>query len=176
MPLSKVRKEELIDDYLELLENSKAIIFTEYRGLTNTQLTKLRRAVRDAQGQYRVAKLTLLKRAMEEKGYAIPDELAGVPFAVGFCIEEVPSVAKALTEFAKENDAFVVRGGMMENSYLTEKQVKALAELPPLDVVRAQLLGLLDTPAANLVGVIQAGVAQVVNVLHAYVEQGEEAA
>lgn len=173
MPLTKKRKEELVDEYVELLERSRAIIFTEYHGLNNVEMTKLRRAVREADGVYRVAKLTLLARALEGAGYEVPDDLAGKPVAIGFCLEEVPSVAKALSDFAKDNEAITVHGGLMGGVLLTAKQIEKIADLPPLDVIRAQLIGLLDAPAANLVGVIQAGVAQVVNVLDAYVEQGE---
>lgn len=174
MAISKARKEELVAQYIEMLERSNAVIFTEFRGLTNTEMTKLRRAVREAGGAYHVTKLTLLRRAMEQAGYPIPEYLSGAPLALSFCYDEIPGVAKALTEFAKENEMTVIRGGLMGDQFLTLEQIEALAELPPMEVLRAQILGLLEAPAANLVGVIQSGVAQVVNVLNAYIEQGEE--
>lgn len=174
MALTRERKEELVAEYVDLLKNSKAIIFTEYRGMTNPEMTALRRAVREADGVYRVTKMTLLEMAMDETGYPRPDMLTGAPLAVGFCLEEIPAVAKALTEFAKDKtENLVVRGGLIGADFVSSAQIEALAELPPLDVLRSQLIGLLDAPASQLVGVIQAGVAQVVNVLNAYVEQGE---
>lgn len=177
MAITKERKQELVAQYAELLSRSKAVIFTEYRGMTNAQMTALRRALREVGGAHHVTKLSLLKLALAEAGYPLPDDaLKGAPIAVSFCLEEVPPVAKALADQAKENELLVLRGGLMGSNWLSAEDVRALAELPPLDVLRAQLIGLLDAPAANLVGVIQAGVAQIVNVLSAYVEQGGEAA
>lgn len=175
MALSRERKEELIAQYSDMIRNSQAMILTEYRGLTDKELKAVRHAVREADGAYRVAKVTLLKRALQANGYELPQELEGSPVAIGFCYNDIPSVAKALTGYAKDKDLMVIRGGLMGDRLMSEEEVRAIAELPPLDVLRAQFLGLLDAPASNLVGVIQAGVAQVVNVLHAYTEQGEGA-
>jgi large subunit ribosomal protein L10 len=173
--LTKERKNELVAEYTDLLENSKGVIFTEYRGLGNKELTKLRRAVRESNGSYLVAKLSLLRLALEQAGYPIPDDLEGAPLAVGFCLEEVPSVAKAFSEFAEKNELLVLRGGIVGGKFVNGAQVEALADLPPLDVLRAQIIGLLDAPASNIVGAIQAGVSGIVNVLHAYAGEAEGA-
>ena len=176
MPLTKNEKEGLVDEYAEMLSRSKALIFTTYRGLGNKDMTKLRRDIRDASGTYRVTKLSLLKLALEKAGLPVPEEdLTGLPIAVGFCFEEVPGVAKALTDFADESELLEIRGGLMGDVYMTGKQLEAIAELPPLDDLRSQLIGMLDAPAANLVGVVQAGVAQVINVVNAYADSGEAA-
>jgi large subunit ribosomal protein L10 len=172
LPLSKARKQELVEEYVDLLQRSKAIILTEYRGLNNVQLTKLRRTIREANGVFLVAKLTLLRLALEQAGYQVP-ELSGKPLAIGFCMEEVPAVAKAMTEFAEDNELLVISSALMEDHILSAKQVESIAELPPLDVIRAQILGLLDAPASGLAGIIQSGVSQIVNVLNAYVDQGQ---
>lgn len=175
MPLSRERKEALVEEYADLLERSNAVIFTEYRGLSNPEMTKLRRAVRDADGVYQVAKLTLLRLALERTGYPVPDDLlSGRPLAVGFCLEEVPGVAKAIIDFAEdESEDLVLHGGILGQDLLTAAQIETLADLPPLDALRSQLIGLLDAPASQLVGVIQAGVSQIVNVLNAYTQQDE---
>jgi large subunit ribosomal protein L10 len=173
LALTRKRKEELVAEYADMLGQSRALIFTEYRGLNNTEMTRLRRAVREANGTYRVVKLTLLKRALEDGGYAVPEYLSDTPVAIGFCFDEVPGVAKALTDYAGESDFLMIQGGLMGRDLLSARQIESIANLPPLEVLRAQILGLFDAPAANLVGVVQAGVAQVINVLNAYVEQGE---
>jgi large subunit ribosomal protein L10 len=175
LAISRERKEELIARYSEMIQQSQAMILTEYRGLTDKELKAVRRVVREANGAYRVTKVTLLKRALQANGYDLPVGMEGAPVAIGFCFGDIPSVAKALTTYAKTSDRMVVRGGLMGDQIFSAEEITALADLPPLDVLRAQLLGLLDAPAANLVGVIQAGVSQVVNVLHAYTEQGEGA-
>lgn len=175
MALSRERKQELVAEYSDMIQNSQAMILTEYRGLTDKELKAVRRAVREADGAYRVTKVTLLKLALQANGYSLPEDLEGAPVAIGFCYKDIPSVAKALTGYAKDGELMIIRGGLMGDRFLTGEEVKAISELPPLEVLRAQFLGLLDAPAANLVGVIQAGVTQVVNVLHAYAEQGEAA-
>jgi len=174
LAISKERKEELVAQYTELLQGSQALIITEYRGLTNAEMIQLRRKVRQANGVYRVTKVTLLKRAMEALGMPFPEEtFHHGPVALGFCFDDAPSVAKALTEMAEKSEALVIRGGVLGNRLLTAEEVKSLATLPPLEVLFAQILGVISSPAANLAGVISAGTAQVVNVLHAYAQQSE---
>ena len=176
MPLTRERKEELVAEYADLLRESQAVIFTDFSGLDNRQMTELRRSIMEADGVYQVTKLTLLELALEEAGYPAPEEmLSGAPVAVGFCLEEIPAVAKAITEFMDDNEDLALYGGLMPDAQLSNGQIEALAKLPPLDTLRAQLLGTLDAPASQLVGVLQAGVAQIVNVIDAYAQSGEEA-
>lgn len=187
MALSRERKGEILEEYTQLVEQSEAMIFTEYRGMTNKAISDLRNKVREANGIYRVAKLTLLKKVMDEAGIPVPDDLAGVPIAVGFCIGDVPSVAKTLTDAAKDIELLEVRGGVIGNKMMSMEEVKALADLPPIETFHAQILGLLSQPSSELVGVLQAANSGVVNVLHAgttsvvnimanYAAQGEAAA
>lgn len=174
MPLTKERKEELVEEYVDLLKQSRAIVFADYRGMTNKQMTQVRNAVREANGVFLVTKLTLLKRALEQAGYPVPPRtLDGYPLAVGFALQEVPGVAKALADFAEDAEVMELHGALLGERLLSPQEVESIAELPPLDTLRAQLIGLLDAPASQLVGVLQAGVAQVINVINAYAEQGE---
>jgi large subunit ribosomal protein L10 len=168
LAISKQRKEELVAQYVDLIQRSKALIVTEYRGMADLELKKVRRAVREANGIYRITKATLLRRALEAAGQTVPEGLSGVPIAIGFCFDNVPGVAKALLGIAKESELFILHGGLMDGQYISADGIKAVAELPPIEVLRAQILGLFDAPAANLVGVLQAGVGQVVNVIDAY--------
>ena len=105
MPLSREAKENKVAEYADLLEQSNGVFFTEFRGLNNQDMSKLRRSVREATGTYQVTKLTLLRLAMEQVGYDVPELLDDVPIAVGFAMDEVPSVAKALTDYADDNDS-----------------------------------------------------------------------
>ncbi len=187
MALSRERKGEILAEYAELVEQSQALIFTEYRGMTNKQISELRNKVRESSGIYRVAKLTLLKKVMEEAGLPVPDDLSGVPIGVGFCVGDVPPVAKVLTEAAKDEELFAVRGGIIGNTMMSLDEVKALADLPPIEHFYAQIMGLLSQPSSELVGVLQAANSGVVNVLQSsttsvvnimanYAAQGEAAA
>jgi large subunit ribosomal protein L10 len=175
LAISKERKQELLAWYDEAIENSRALILTEYRGLSNTELSKVRSSVRDANGSYNIVKLTLFKIALEKAGLPVPKEIEG-PVAVGFCYQEVPSVAKVFRDFSKDQELLTIKGGIMGNRVLTTENVKSLADLPPLEIVRAQVLGILAGPARNLAGVVAGGVRQVVNVLNAYAEKDSDQA
>jgi large subunit ribosomal protein L10 len=172
LAISKERKEELVAEYTDLLQRSQALIVTEFRGLSNAEMSRLRKQISEADGVYRVTKLTLLRLAMEQAGLPIPEEMLDGPIALGFCMGQVPPVAKTLVDCAEESDLLIVKGGMLGSRLLTGQQVGSLASLPSLDEVRAQLLSLLSTQAANLLGVLASGVRQVVDVINAYVETG----
>jgi len=167
LALSKERKEEILAEYTDLLENSEAVIFTEYRGMTNKQISDLRNKIRETDGIYRVAKLTLLKLAMERTGVPVPEGLEGVPIAVGFCTRDVPAVAKTLKDYAKDSELVTIRGGVIGSTMMSMADVEALAELPPIETFHAEILGLLTQSASQLVGVLEAGTGGVVNVLQA---------
>ncbi len=175
MAISRAKKEELVQQYLDQLKNSEAIIVSEYRGLTVTQLEQLRQKIREADGSFAVVKNTLLKRALEEADLPVLDDMLVGPLGVGFCHQNVPGVAKAVVDFAKANDKLVLKGGMMNAKAIDESAVKSLASLPSIDVLRAQILGLINAPASQLVGVVAGGVRQLVNVFNAYAEKDAEA-
>lgn len=173
MAITKERKDELVAQYVDLLQNSRAIILTEYSGLNVKQMQDLRAQVRQAEGGYHVTKNTLLRIALAESGLELPEELLVGQLATGFAMNEVPSLAKALTEFAKDQDDLKIVGGLLNDEFLTAEQIKELAELPSLDELRAQIIGMLQAPARNLATVVAGGVRQVVNVLDAYAKQEE---
>ena len=175
MAISKERKEELLGEYVELIKKSEGLILVEYRGLNMKGMDPLRGKVRDAAGELHVVKNTLAIKALEAAGRTVPAELFSQTTAVGFAFSDVPAVAKALTAFAKDSEFVKIKGGLLGNNTLTPKEVEALAELPPLPIVRAQFLGLLQAPASRLTGVIAGGVRQVVNVVKAYADKVEEA-
>ncbi len=175
MAITKERKQELLAQYVEAINGSRAIIVTEYRGLNTPALGRLRSAMRDSNGSYSVVKLTLFKLALERAGIPVPEEMLAGPVAVSFCYQDVPAIAKALKEFGKDQELLVLKGGIMGNRFLSPQDVVALAELPPLEVVRAQLIGMLSGPARNLASVVASGVRQVVNVLNAYAEKDAQA-
>lgn len=182
MAISKERKQELVAIYGEMLQHSNGIILTEYRGLTIAKVDNLRARLRDVDGVYAVTKNTLFKIALQNADWPVPEELLAGPVATAFADGNFPGVAKAVLDFQKENaDIFVIKGAVMGGSLLTTQQVEAISQLPSLDELRSQLVGLLVQPATGLVSVLNAATSSVVNVLHAYVqenssEDGSEAA
>jgi len=175
LAITKERKEALVAEYTDMLSRSQAIILTEFRGMPDKEFKAIRKAVREANGIFRVVKTSLLLRALEAAGLPVPGDLWGVPLAIGFCFDNVSGVAKAMTQYAKDSEALAIRVGLMGQQVLNPDDLKAIASLPPIEVLRAQIVGLLDAPASNLVGVIQAGIGQVINVINAYAEQEQAA-
>lgn len=173
MAISKKRRAALVKEYGNLLKKSEALVITSYSGLRVKGIDQLRRKVRDASGEFHVVKNTLAAIAIKEAGLPVPEDLLAGSSAIGFAFSDVPGVAKAISDFAKESEFVKVKGAVMGNKVLDPKQVSALASLPPLPVVRAQLLGLLNTPATRLVGTVAGGVRQIVNVVKAYSEKSE---
>ena len=170
MAISKARKDELIAQYIDLLNQSEAIFLTGYTGLDVRQMQALRLEVRKVEGTYHVTKNTLLRLALEEVGKPVPADLMNGQVAAGFAKDEAPSLAKALTDFAKDEEMLVIKGGILGNELLSADQVKALAKLPSLDELRAQLLGLIQGPARSIAGTVASSVRQVVNVVDAYAQ------
>lgn len=176
MAISKKRKDQLVQEYKELIDESRALIMAEYAGLTVKDMEALREKVRDAGGQFSVTKNTLLYTALVQSEQDVPADFFVGQLATGFALAEIPSLAKALTEAAKQNDKLVIKGGFMGGQMLSVAEIEALADLPSLDQLRAQIIGLLSAPAQNIASVLGSGVRQVVNVVDAYARSEESAA
>ncbi|MEW5959381.1 MAG: 50S ribosomal protein L10 [Chloroflexota bacterium] len=175
MAITRQKKEQILQEYVDLLNSSQAVIFTSYSGLKVSELQQLRTKIREAEGSFSVVKNTLARRALEEVGLPVVDEMLTGPVGISFCHQNVAGVAKAIADFSKGKEFFAVKGGLMGHKVIDEAAVKSLASLPPIEVLRAQLLGLINTPASQLVGVVAGGVRQLVNVFNAYAEKDSEA-
>ncbi len=176
MAISKARKDELVAQYKQLIDESDAIILAEYDGMNVKMMQGLRSKLREVDGSFHVTKNTLLKIALKQNGKTVPDDLLVGQVGTGFAMGEVPTMAKAFVDFAKKEDNLTIKGGIFGDDLLTSEGVEALAKLPTLDQLRGQLIGLISTPAQGLVGVLGGGVRQVVNVIDAYAKSEDEAA
>jgi large subunit ribosomal protein L10 len=174
LAINKERKAELVKIYSELIQKSEALVLIEYAGLNMKGIEPLRRKLREASGELHVVKNTLALLALKQAGRPLPATLFTRSTAIGFAFTDVPALAKALMSAAKDSEFIKVKGGLLGTQVLDPKQVQALAELPPLPVVRAQLLGLLATPASRLTGIIAGGVRQIVNVVKAYSDKEDK--
>lgn len=151
MALSRQRKEEVLAQYKEWMSQSEALILMEYKGASVTDMEKARAKVREAGGEFHVVKNRLAKLALKANDLDIPEGYLDNSTAIGFAFEDVASTAKALSDTAKDVEAFQFKGGYMGTDVLSPAQVSSLAKLPPLPVLRAQLLGVLQAPASKLV-------------------------
>jgi large subunit ribosomal protein L10 len=175
LAITKERKRELVAQYTELLGRSRAVILTDYLGLNVAQITRLRNQIREANGAYYVTKNTLVRLALEQAGLTVPDEWLEGPTAMGFCFDQVPFIAKVITDFANETQILTVKGALLGERAVDAAQVRALANLPPAEVLRAQILGALTAPMSGLVGALNGLLSGLVGVLDARGEQLGEA-
>jgi len=177
LPISRARKEELVAKYVELLNESNGFIIVQTQGLTVTQIQGLRNTVRKEDGLYVVAKNTLIRKALEQADWVIPEDLLQGPVAVIFGRENMPGVSKALLKHIDDEDfgeKMEVTGGVMTGDILNAAQVDAVSKLPTLDELRAQLAGLVISPAQGVVNVLYQATGGVVNVLQAYLDKNDE--
>ncbi len=171
MAITREQKEQLVSEYKEILSSNKAIILTHYQGLTVQQMEALRAQVRETGGEYQVVKNTLVKMAFDDVGLPQPQGSLDGPTAIGVTSEDLPALAKAIVDLSKEVDVFQVKSAIIEGEVYDSAEIVRLAELPPLPVLRAQLLGLVQTPARHIASALAGSMRQVVNVLNAYSEQ-----
>jgi large subunit ribosomal protein L10 len=175
LAISKARKEELVAQYREYIEKSDAIFLTDYTGMSVKDMEALRREVRNANGVFSVTKNTLLQTALKQADRPTPDQFLTGQTAAGFALEGIPTLAKALVDYAEEQDALTIKGGILGDEILSLDQIEALANLPTLDQLRGQIVGLISAPAQGVVSAVTNGVRQVVNVLDAYAKSEEAA-
>jgi len=174
LAVSKQRKVELVAQYVEQLKQSRGIILADYLGLTVEDMGKIRHAVRPSGGKFQVVKNRLMRLALKEVEMSLPEEWLIGPTAVGFCYDEVPPVAKALGDVAKNLGALRVKGGLVGLEVISAEQVRIIADLPTREVLLARVLGTINAPASRLAGVIAGGIRQVLNVLQAHVDKLQE--
>jgi large subunit ribosomal protein L10 len=176
LAISKEKKKQMVADYVDNLSRSRAMILADYRGLTVANITQLRQNLREVDGSFHVVKNSLFELALKEAGLPVPTEYLQGPVAVGFCYGDTPPVAKALVDFAKGLDVLEIKAAILGTDIIDAEGVKGLADLPPRDVLRAQLLGAIQGPMSNLVSVLNAPMREIAQVLRARSEQDQEAA
>ena len=171
MAITKKRKETLVTRYKDLMGRSQGVVLSSYCGLSVKELEALRRRVRELGGEFHVVKNKLVALALNEAGLSMSPEVMEGPTAVGFAEEDALAVAKAIVDFGRESEFVRIKGGVIDGVAYNAKQMQRLAEMPPLPVVRAQLLGLLSTPGSRLAGVVAGSIRQAINVIKAYSEK-----
>jgi large subunit ribosomal protein L10 len=174
LAINREKKKELIALYKEEIENSSAIVFTDYRGATVPQINALRARLRSNDTNYMVTKNTLLALALQQSGRTLDlGDLVEGPSAVAFVGEDIGKGVKALTEWIRETGGDVVRvkGAVLQNEVVDAKRTAGLADLPTREQMLATLLGTIMAPASKLVRVINEPGASLARVLKARSEQ-----
>ena len=176
MAKTKSQKEAMLAEYMELLAKSRAVVLVEYAGLKMKDLDAIRAKARENGGEFHIVKNTLARLALEKAGYRVPDDFSEKSTAIGFAFNDAAGFTKALTEVTKGMEAVKVKGGFLDAKALDPAQVKSLASLPPLPVLRAQLLGVLQAPASKLVRTLAEPGRSLAYVIKAYSDQAATAA
>lgn len=168
MAISKERKQALVAEYQDLARRSRGLILASYSGLTVKDLQGLRNRIREDGGEFHIVKNTLMDLAFQELGLPIPEGATQGTTAIGYAMEDIPPVAKAIVELGRAGRQLTVKAGVIDGALYDAAQVERLADLPPLPVVRAQLIGLIGTPASQIAGVLAGSLRQLLGVMQAY--------
>ncbi len=177
--ITRKKKEELVARYRELLEESTALVFTDYRGVTVAQINDLRNQLKETGTTYMVVKNRLLKLALEQSGRSLDlDGLLTGPNAVAFLGEDIGKGVKTLRDWIKQNgeDLVTIKGALLEDEVLDAKRAASLANLPTREEMLATLLATIMAPASQLVRVIHEPGASLARVIKARADQEQQAA
>jgi large subunit ribosomal protein L10 len=162
---SHSEKAETVDAVHRRLKSAKMAIVTEYRGLSVAQITRLRREIRQASGEYQVLKNTLVRRALKDTVFGDLEKLLEGPNGWVFAYEDPVELSKALVKFADDNDKLRIKGGVFEGRFMDTAGVKVLSQMPSKPELQAKLLAMINAPATQLVRLIQEPGARVVRLM-----------
>jgi large subunit ribosomal protein L10 len=174
----RAEKERVVAELAERLRSTSTLMVADYRGLSMPEIEELRARLLEAGARFTVVKNTLTKLAAEAAGAEQVLELIDGPTAIAFLDADgdPAAVAKVLNDTAKAHDVLVLRGGVLDGALVGDAEIKQLATLPPADVLRAQLAGVLVAPLTTVVGLFTAPLRDLVGVLDARIRQLENEA
>lgn len=172
--MDRAAKSELVTSLNAVFKDTGLVVVAHYAGMTVAQMTEYRQRIKEAGGKVKVAKNKLAKLALKDTDYEPISDLFTGPTCLAYS-EDPIAAAKVSVNYAKGNDKLVILGGAMGATVLDVNGVKALAELPSLDELRAQLIGLLNAPATKIARTVMEPGAQLARVIQAKAAQGEAA-
>ena len=171
--MQRAEKETVVAELAAELQAAETLIVADYRGLTNKQLEALRDELIAHGARFRIVKNTLTRRAAEQAGAESLLVMLEGPTAIAFIESggDPAAVAKALATTAKQTNVLTLRGGVLEGKTLSGEEVDLLATLPPVDVLRGQLVGAIIAPVTQLLGLVSAPLRDLQGLLEARIEQ-----
>lgn len=169
-------KERIVTELAAELSAAETLIVTDYRGLTNKELEALRDALLEHGARFRIVKNTLTRQAAEKAGVEALLVMLEGPTAIAFIESsgDPAAVAKALAATSKETNVLTLRGGILEGKTLSGEEVARLATLPPMDVLRGQLVGAIVAPVTQLLALVSAPLRDIHGLIEARIKQLEE--
>jgi large subunit ribosomal protein L10 len=171
--VKKEDKEQVVASLTERLKTAETVLVADYRGLTMPQIDALRTRLLESGARFSVVKNTLTRRAAEAAGSDALLALLEGPSAIAFIETEgdMVAAAKALADSARETRILVIKGGVMQGRTMTAPEVESLATLPPIEVLRGQVLGAIIAPLSSLIGLVSAPLQNLYGLLDARIEQ-----
>lgn len=150
------QKQQHVEVISEQLKNSVSTVLVDYRGLTVSEVTELRKQLRDAGIEFKVYKNTMVRRAADSVGLSELNEFLVGPSAIAFSNEDVIAPAKIIHEFAKKHESLEIKAGVIEGSFVPVEDVKSIASLPSRDGLLSMLLSVLQAPVRNFAYAVKA--------------------
>jgi large subunit ribosomal protein L10 len=171
--MKKQDKEKVVAELTERLRSSDTLLVADYRGLTMPQIDALRTRLLESGARFTVVKNTLTRRAAEAAGSDALLTLLEGPSAIAFLEADgdMVAAAKALADMARESRVLAIRGGVLQGRTMTAAEVESLATLPPVDILRGQVLGAIIAPLSALIGLVSAPLQNLHGLLDARIEQ-----
>jgi large subunit ribosomal protein L10 len=166
--MPSTQKIERVAELKEQIQGSSALLLTEYRGLTVSEITELRSSLREGGARFAVIKNTLMKRALEQTEASELGSLLDGPSAMAFVRDDPVAAAKSVTSAAKKFPALILKGGFVEGRLLSADQAKALADLDSREVMLSKLAGLMKSEMSRAAAVFQATQARFLSLLEAF--------
>lgn len=170
------QKAKTLDEAREKLRKAQSYVVLDYRGLSVSQISDLRRALRQQGAELEVIKNTLFRMAAKDTGTAVDDAVLHGPTAVAYGYDDAVGAAKAVSDFVKDHPNVAIKGGGMESHTLTADQVKALAKIPPREVLLGQFAGVLQAPMGQMASGLNALATKMAQLLAALHEKQSAAA
>ncbi|HNY20098.1 MAG TPA: 50S ribosomal protein L10 [Flexilinea sp.] len=174
MAFTKSEKQKMMEQYSQWLQKSQGVFMLEYSKMDMPAIDEIRAKAREAGGEVHVVKDTLIQKVLEKENYKLQKDITGTSL-VGFAFTDAAAMAKVFSDLVK-NEAFKIKGGFLDKNEISESQVKALASLPPLPVMRAKLLGTILAPASQLTRVIAEPGRSLAAVIQAHISKEEPTA
>src|SRR5690606_10280529 len=152
--MPRPEKVQAVAEIKERFEEAEAVFLTEYRGIPVKEMGELRRRLRESGAEYKVVKMTLARRAADDLGIEGLDEQMAGPTALAFALEDPVSTAKALRDYARDNENLVIKVGYLANQILQPEEVARLADIEPREVLLAKIAGAAKAPLNNMASML----------------------
>jgi len=169
MAVTKAQKAEILKDLVDKFSRSKTVVFAEYKGLTVSNISELRKRLREKGSECKVAKKTLMRLAAKETNFGdLGDDMMEGPVAATFCYEDELSGLQVLFKFSKEHENLRLLGGIVDGKTMNAADIIQLAKLPGRNQLLTMLLGSMNAPISGFVGILGGLLGSFVRVVNAY--------